>query len=46
LGEFGQDAFSALPKLTDLENSYRGFEREAARDAVLKIKKAISSGIR
>src|SRR5450759_980086 len=46
LGEFGQEAFSALPKLTDLENSYRGFEREAAHDAVLKIKKAISSGIR
>lgn len=46
LGEFGQDAFPALPRLTDLETSYRGSERQAAHEAILKIKKSITSGIR
>lgn len=45
LGEFSKDAFPALPRLYELENSYRGLEKQAAREAILKIKKSISSGI-
>ncbi len=46
LGDFGQAAFPALSRLTDLESSYRGLERRAAHDAVIKIKKSITTGIR